>query len=97
MSPRVAEVHPAADFTLELVFTNGETGVYDCRPILTFGVFRELQDLPYFLQAKVLGGTVTWPHEQDICPDTLYEECRKSAGRSGKSALRPNSVSRATT
>jgi hypothetical protein len=24
--------------------------------------------------AKVEGGTVAWPHEQDICPDTLYLE-----------------------
>jgi hypothetical protein len=23
---------------------------------------------------KVAHGTVAWPHEQDICPDTLYED-----------------------
>ena len=39
---------------------------------LNFGIFRELQDKNYFRQAKVLVGTVVWPHEQDICPDTLY-------------------------
>jgi hypothetical protein len=31
-----------------------------------------LQNPNYFKQVKVLDGTVTWPHEQDICPDTLY-------------------------
>ena len=39
---------------------------------LNFGVFQELQDKHYFKQAKISGGTVVWPHEQDICPDTLY-------------------------
>jgi len=36
------------------------------------GVFKELKNKSYFAQATVLDGTVAWPHEQDICPDTLY-------------------------
>ena len=55
-----------------VTFSNGEIGVYDCTPLLTFGVFQELQEKSYFKQVKVLDGTVVWPHEQDICPDTLY-------------------------
>jgi hypothetical protein len=27
--------------------------------------------------AKVEYGTVVWPHEQDICPDTLYLESKE--------------------
>ena len=53
-------------------FTNEEDGIYDCLPILDFGVFKELKDLSYFNLAQVLDGTVVWPHDQDICPDTLY-------------------------
>ncbi len=74
MNPRVQAVVPTDDYQLQLTFTNGEVGCYDCRPLLGFGVFQELSDIGYFQRASVALGTVVWPHEQDICPDTLYEE-----------------------
>lgn len=77
MNPRVKDVRATEDYRLELVFTNGETGVYDCRPLLDFGVFQELQDKNYFRLVRVETGTVVWPHEQDICPDTLYLDAQK--------------------
>lgn len=77
MNPRVCEVMPTAGYKLRLKFDDGQAGVYDCTPLLDFGVFRELRDLDYFKQARVVGGTVAWPHEQDICPDTLYLDSRK--------------------
>ncbi len=78
MNPRVESVTTTDDYKLKLVFTNGETGLFDCVHLLDFGVFRELADLRYFRQARVEWGTVTWPHEQDICPDTLYLESEHS-------------------
>jgi hypothetical protein len=44
------------------------------KPYLEFGVFRELKDEHYFNQVGILFGAVTWPHEQDIAPETLIEE-----------------------
>ena len=78
MLPRVKTVTTRPDYQLEITFTNGEVGLYDCRPLLDFGVFRELQDERYFRQVSVVNGTVAWPHEQDICPDTLYLDSCKS-------------------
>ncbi len=72
MNPRVKQVTALPDYQLEIIFTNGEQGIYDCSHLLDFGVFTELKDKHYFTKAKVLDGTVVWPHEQDICPDTLY-------------------------
>lgn len=74
MNPRVKVVVPLDEFRLKLEFTNGEVRFFDCSPFLGFGVFKELQDKIYFNQVKVLGGTICWPNEQDICPDTLYLE-----------------------
>jgi hypothetical protein len=77
MNPRVKEVQTSSGYRLKLTFTNGEKGIYDCRHLLDFGVFSELREEQYFQQARVEGGTVVWPHEQDICPDTLYLESEK--------------------
>jgi hypothetical protein len=86
MNPRVKDVKPLADYRLKITFTNGEVGTYDCRPLLDFGVFRELEDKTYFQKVRVEGGTVVWPHEQDICPDTLYldSERQKRKDRSNQ-------------
>jgi len=72
VNPRVSEVSTTNNYELNLLFTNGEHGVYDCSSLLDWGVFKELKSKQYFSQARVLDGTVAWPHEQDICPDTLY-------------------------
>ena len=74
MNPRVESVTTTEDYRLIVVFTNGEKAVFDCSYLLDFGVFTELKDTSYFKQARVEYGTVTWPNEQDICPDTLYED-----------------------
>ena len=77
MNPRVKLVAPLPEHQLYLEFTNAERGIYDCRPLLHFGIFRELSDINYFKLVKVIDGTVAWPHEQDICPDTLYLDSLK--------------------
>jgi len=77
MNPRVKTVTARDDYKVDIEFTNGEFGTYDCMPLLDFGVFRELRDLIYFRQVRAENGTIVWPHEQDICPDTLYEDSQK--------------------
>lgn len=79
MNPRVKSVVTGDDYKLTLVFSNGETGVFDCSRLLSLGVFNELRDKRYFSKARVEYGTVAWPHEQDICPDTLYVESKGKA------------------
>ncbi len=77
MNPRVRDVIAREDYRLEITFTNDEVRIFDCSHLLGFGVFAEFQDINYFKQARAEGGTVVWPHEQDICPDTLYEDSQE--------------------
>ncbi len=81
MNPRVKSVSPTDNYKLVLVFTNGQSGIYDCSHLLDFGVFKELKDKNYFGQVKAVDGTVSWPHEQDICPDTLYLDSVKAPAK----------------
>jgi hypothetical protein len=74
MNPRVQNVIPLPDFKLGLTFKNGETRIFDVKPLLDKGVFRELRDLSQFQSVHVWHGTIRWSGGQDICPDTLYEE-----------------------
>lgn len=72
MNPRVKKVVAMDGHRLRIEFTNGEIGIYDCTPLLEFGVFKELAEPAYFRRVRSFNGSVVWPHEQDICPDTLY-------------------------
>lgn len=78
MNPRVSEVTTLEGYKFALKFTNGEQGVYDCLGLLNFGIFREFMNYGYFKLGKAINGTVVWPHEQDICPDTLYLDSTKN-------------------
>ena len=74
MNPRVRFVQPNKDFTLNLIFDNNERKMFDVKPYLEYGVFKELKDLSLFYSVKPFLGTVQWQNEQDFCPDTLYLE-----------------------
>ncbi|MGD0517970.1 MAG: DUF2442 domain-containing protein [Thermoguttaceae bacterium] len=81
MNPRVIDVKPLPNYRLEITFSNGQVGLYDCRHLLDFGVFKELRDESYFRQVRAENGTIVWPHEQDICPDTLYLDSEKTTAK----------------
>lgn len=69
----VTHVTPRDDFHLELEFNTGELRVFDVRPYLDKGVFKQLKDIKLFKQAHVAFDTVCWPGNLDIAPETLYD------------------------
>jgi len=77
MNPRVIAVKPLNNYCLELVFDNEEKRLFDVRPYLEKGIFKELQKPEVFFSVKVNHGTIQWVNEADFCPDTLYiESCK---------------------
>ena len=70
----VTKVRPLPNYRIYVEIENGRKGVFDMKPYLDCGVFRELADLGYFNQVHILFGAVTWPNEQDIAPETLLAE-----------------------
>ena len=71
---KVIAVRANDDFSLDLRFDDGSVRRFDVKPYLEYGIFKELKDKNYFKRAKVTFGTVQWPNEQDISPETLYLE-----------------------
>lgn len=69
-------VRPLPGYRLFVELEDGRMGEFDCTPYLDHGVFGELRDIHYFNQVGILFGAVTWPHEQDIAPETLLAELR---------------------
>jgi hypothetical protein len=67
----VKVVQPLADYRLYVEIEDGRKGIFDMTPYLNLGVFKELQEIHYFNQVGIVHGAVTWPHEQDIAPETL--------------------------
>lgn len=74
MNPRVKQVKPNRDYTLIITFANGETKIFDMKPYLEIGIFRELKDMSLFNSVKPFLGSIQWKNGQDLCPDTLYLE-----------------------
>ena len=59
---------------LALEFENGEHRVFNMQPYLVKRPFGPLKDIAIFKLARVENGTVTWPGDIDIAPETLYDQ-----------------------
>jgi hypothetical protein len=70
----VKTVKPLPDYRIYVELENGQRGIFDLTPYLDRGIFSELKNPAYFRQVDIVYGAVTWPHEQDIAPETLLAE-----------------------
>ncbi len=67
-------VKPLPDYQLYVELADGRKGIFDVKPYMDRGVLLELKDIQYFNRVGLTLGAITWPHEQDIDPETLLEE-----------------------
>ena len=69
----IVKVQPRKDNTLLLLFENQEKRLFDMTPYLNKKPFTKLKKLPLFMKATVKYGTVAWPGNIDIAPETLWD------------------------
>ena len=74
----VINVEPRKDNSLLLVFENQEKRLFDMTPYLDKKPFMKLKDSPLFMQAMVAHGTVVWPGNIDIAPETLWDYSKRA-------------------
>ena len=84
MNPRIKKVYPLPDYQLRLVFTNGEIKIFDAKPYLDVGVFKELRNPELFNAVRPYLGSISWVNGQDLCPDTLYMDSHALNSTKGK-------------
>lgn len=70
----VVNVRTTQDFQLELGFQNGERRRFDMRPLLSMRPWDRIAASQLFHRAAIAYGTVVWPGEIDISPETLYDD-----------------------
>ena len=72
LRPAAIKVFPQEDYTLRIIFDNGEEKLFDVKPYIKGNWYGELKEKRYFSTVSVDGYTVVWENGQDICPDDLY-------------------------
>ena len=87
---KVLAVTANDDYSLDLKFNDGSVRKFDAKPYLDYEFFQELKDRDYFKQVRIAFGTVQWPHEQDIAPETLFVEADSIFDSDGKSSKHLN-------
>lgn len=76
MNPTVKSVKALPDYQLDLKFSNGERRVFDVKPYLSIGVFKQLRDVSHFNSVRAVAGSIEWAGEIDLSYDSIYLESK---------------------
>ncbi len=79
-TPQLLEAQPLEGHRVHVRFEDGVAAEVDLRYLVDYGgVFEPLRDPDFFrrLHASSEAGTIVWPNDADIAPETLYELARK--------------------
>ncbi len=70
----IIDVEPLQDYQLILTFENGEKRIFDMKPYMNRGIFKELKDEKIFRSVRVSFDSIEWSNQADIDPEVLYED-----------------------
>ncbi|MBP6407538.1 MAG: DUF2442 domain-containing protein [Fusobacteriaceae bacterium] len=64
------------DYRLYLVFENEEEKIFDVKPYLHLGIFKELKNIEMFNTVKISFDSIEWDNQADLDPEFLYDESK---------------------
>ncbi len=87
----VTRIRYKSGYCYHIVFDDGASGDVDFSEYLDKGpVFAPLRDLDFFKEARIEGGTISWPNGADIAPESLYERVERTRQAPEPPAARPS-------
>lgn len=81
-TPLLLDAEPLDSYTVRVRFEDGTAADVDLSYLLEYGVvFEPLREPEFFrqLSADSEAGTIVWPNEADIAPETLYTLAQRRA------------------
>ena len=81
-TPLLVEATPLEEFNVQVRFEDGTEAEVDLSYLIERGgVFEQLRDPGFFrqLRADEEAGTIVWPNDADIAPETLYAHAHRRA------------------
>ena len=79
-TPLLIEATPRDGYVVSVRFEDGIAGDVDLSYLTRYGgVFEPLKDPEYYrgLRADEEAGTIVWPNDADIAPETLYAHAKR--------------------
>jgi len=74
MSPKIVKVTTTENYELIITYERNLTKIFDVKPLLEKGLFRELKDKSLFTNFKIVFDTIEWSNGIDIDPDDLFRD-----------------------
>jgi hypothetical protein len=75
---KIVKAIPLKDYKIEILTSSGISGIFDVKPYLRGGAFKELIDESYFRSVRPAHHGISWPHEQDFSADTIIWDIEKA-------------------
>ena len=73
----VKSVRPLSEYQLLLTFENKKKKIFDMKPYLDKGIYKELKDENKFKTVRISFDSIEWCNKADIDPEFLYEKSKK--------------------
>jgi hypothetical protein len=75
---KIIKATPLDDYKIEILTSNGISGIFDVKPYLKGSAFNELKNPSYFKLVRPAHHGISWPHEQDLSSDTIIYDIQNA-------------------
>lgn len=70
----IIDVIAINDYKLVLIFENKERRIFDMKPYMNKGIFKDLYNKNIFETVHIAFDTIEWSNNADFDPELLYQE-----------------------